>query len=434
MKIIQTFENKVRSFASEFFFDKIVVGLSGGADSVALLAALCSVGCNCIAAHCNFMLRGKESERDMTHACKIAEICGAEFESVRFNVPEYIRLHKCSLETACRELRYAWFKDLCTSKNAKWIAVGHHREDNTETFFLNLFRGSGIRGLKGMRPVNGNIIRPLLSFTRKEIEQYLKEKGLDFITDSSNLVADVARNRIRNIVMPIIRKECPHADSTIATTVSNLYSTESFVSEMMNLERQKWVQDDSINISQILNQRKSAPFIIFELLSDKGFNRDQSDDIIRCVKSGSTGKIFKNNSGELYCIDHGILIPMNQNSTDYEIISELIPKEEFLPGKDPLVEYFDASVLTGEKLSVRKWHIGDRIRPFGMKKGSRLISDIMRDAGYSLIDKDNTRLLVKGDEILWIIGLRRSYLYPITENTSNIVRITAFQNSPFCSI
>ena len=430
MSIKRTFEDKIKKFTDSFRRDKIIVGLSGGADSVALLTSLCAVGCKCVAAHCNFMLRGEESERDMKHAEDIALKTGAEFVSIRFNVPEYMSLHKCSLETACRELRYEWFTNLCEIKTAKWIAVGHHREDNIETFFLNLFRGTGIRGLKGMRPVNGIIIRPLLSFRRKDIESYLKEVGMDYITDSSNLVSDVARNRIRNIILPAIKNEFPSADHSVETTIANLYSTESFVSEMMNLERERWLKNDIVDVLEILKERKSASFIIFELLSEKGFNREQCNNILRCVQSGSTGKVFKNNLGELFCINHGLLIPMNQGGTDYDILTEVVSVNDFAPGQNSCVEYFDSSVLTGEPLAVRKWQIGDRMKPFGMAKGSRLVSDIMRDAGYSLVDKDNTRLLVKGSEILWVIGLRRSNLYPVAKGSSDIIRITAESKLP----
>ncbi|MDE5839125.1 MAG: hypothetical protein K2H39_08720, partial [Paramuribaculum sp.] len=146
---------------------------------------------------------------------------------------------------------------------------------------------------------------------------------------------------------------------------------------------------------------------------------------LRCVQSGSTGKVFKNNLGELFCINHGLLIPMNQGGTDYDILTEVVSVNDFTPVQNSCVEYFDSSVLTGEPLAVRKWQIGDRMKPFGMAKGSRLVSDIMRDAGYSLVDKDNTRLLVKGSEIIWVIGLRRSNLYRVNHDSSEIVKVTA---------
>ncbi|MDE5745321.1 MAG: tRNA lysidine(34) synthetase TilS, partial [Paramuribaculum sp.] len=218
---VNEFEHKVQNFIHRSSTDSIIVGLSGGADSVALLAALSAAGCKCIAAHCNFMLRGEESERDMAHAEKIARSLGTDYISTRFDVPEYMKSHKCSLETACRDLRYRWFEELRHTYDAVWIAVGHHREDNNETFFLNLLRGTGLRGLKGMRPINGTVIRPLLNFTREEIERYLENKGIPYITDSSNLVADVARNKIRNNIMPEIRKHFPNSGKTITSTISN---------------------------------------------------------------------------------------------------------------------------------------------------------------------------------------------------------------------
>ncbi|MDE6048858.1 MAG: tRNA lysidine(34) synthetase TilS [Paramuribaculum sp.] len=427
---VKEFEHKIRTFTHRLSTGTIIVGLSGGADSVALLVSLSAVGYKCVAAHCNFMLRGTESERDMAHSEKIARSFGTDYVSIRFDVPEYMKSHKCSLETACRDLRYRWFEELRHTYDAQYIAVGHHREDNNETFFLNLLRGSGIRGLKGMRPINGNVIRPLLDFTREEIEHYLEDKGISYITDSSNLVADVARNKIRNHIMPEIRKYFPNSDNAIASTISNLYSTECFVNEMMHSEKQLWVMDEKINLSGIIQNRESADFIIFELLNEKGFNRYQCADIVRCVRSGSTGKIFTNIDGKAYCLDRGFFFPMNESDNDFSFIAEILNKTDFTPGKDKFIEFFDSSVLDGTPLTVRKWKIGDRMKPFGMKKGSRLISDIMKDAGYSLVDKDNTRLLVKGDEILWIIGLRRSAAYPVSEKSKQVVRISAVSKLP----
>lgn len=425
MKVIRDFERKVRQFTDAIPPGKIIVGVSGGADSVALLASLVAVGRNCIAAHCNFALRGEESDRDMRHAVETAKRLGADCRTITFNVPEYMTSHKCSLETACRELRYEWFEKLRIDNGAKWIAVAHHRDDNNETFLLNLMRGTGISGLRGMLQVNGRIIRPFLTFTRKEIERYLTEKRIGFVTDSSNAIPDVSRNKIRNTIMPVVRKDFPNADKAIETTISNLYSTEIFINEMMENEKKLWIKEDTIDVRALVEARKSAIFILFELIRDMGFNYEQCEDMIRCVKSGASGKVFENRDGKLYCIDRGRLIPVKANDCTCEINIETVSADEFKPGQDRFVEYFDTKILEGAPLSIRKWQVGDRMSPYGMKKGSRLISDIMRDARYSLIDKDNTWLLAKEDKILWVIGLRRSSLYPVAPETENIVRISA---------
>lgn len=430
MKIIRDFELKVRQFTGTITSGKIIVGLSGGADSVALLASLVAAGEKCIAAHCNFALRGEESERDMRHAVETAKMLGVACMTIKFNVPEYMKLHKCSLETACRELRYEWFEKLRIENNARWIAVAHHRDDNNETLLLNLMRGTGICGLRGMLPVNGRIIRPFLAFTRQEIESYLSEKGIGFVTDSTNAVPDVSRNKIRNTIMPVLRKDFPNADKAIETTISNLYSTEIFINEMIESEKKLWIKGDIIDIQALVEARKSAVFILFELVRGFGFNYGQCEEMIGCVKSGASGKIFESRSGKLYCIDRGRLIPVKTDDSVCEIKTETVPVSEFKPGQNNFIEYFDSKILEGTPLTVRKWQVGDRMRPYGMKKGSRLISDIMRDARYSLVDKDNTWLLTKSDKILWIIGLRRSCLYPVASDAEKIVRISATLKLP----
>ncbi|MDE7443098.1 MAG: tRNA lysidine(34) synthetase TilS, partial [Muribaculaceae bacterium] len=167
---------------------KVIVGLSGGADSVALLSALRALNYRCVAAHCNFSLRGKEADRDQHHAQTIAMQLDAEWRTVKFDTKSYMQANGVSAEMACRELRYEWFNRLLEDAEAEAIAVAHHRDDNVETFLLNLLRGAGIHGLRGMKPRNGHVIRPMLNCTRAEVTNYLSTKGLTFVTDSTNLV------------------------------------------------------------------------------------------------------------------------------------------------------------------------------------------------------------------------------------------------------
>ncbi|MDE6491207.1 MAG: tRNA lysidine(34) synthetase TilS, partial [Muribaculaceae bacterium] len=204
----------------------VIVGLSGGADSVALLATLTALGYRCVAAHCNFGLRGEESIRDRDHSRAIADRLGCEWITTEFNTRAYMLQNGISLEMACRDLRYNWFAEQLNALGAQAIAVAHHRDDNIETLMLNLLRGSGIRGLRGMRPRNGDIIRPLLECTRSDITAYLERRAIPYITDSSNLENDVARNRLRNIVLPCIYREFPQAPDTISRTIAILAGTE----------------------------------------------------------------------------------------------------------------------------------------------------------------------------------------------------------------
>ena len=201
---------------------KYLVALSGGADSVSLILALKELGFDVDAVHCNFHLRGKESERDEQFCISLCKKKGIEIHIVHFNTLEYAALHKISIEMAARNLRYAYFEQLRNDICADGICVGHHREDSVETLLINLIRGTGINGLTGIAPKNGFILRPMLCVSRADIEKYLNDKGQDFVTDSTNLIDDVTRNKIRLNLMPLIRSINPSADKDIANTANRI--------------------------------------------------------------------------------------------------------------------------------------------------------------------------------------------------------------------
>ena len=185
----------------------VLIGLSGGADSTALLDILRNLGYTCIAVHCNFKLRGDESIRDYEFAKMIALSYNIKFKSVDFDTVEYAKKFGISIEMACRELRYKWFDNIMSELGAQAIAVAHHKDDSIETFFLNLSRGTGITGLTGIKAINGKVVRPLLNISREEIEQYLKLKKIEYITDSTNKQDIYKRNKIRLNVMPLLKQD-----------------------------------------------------------------------------------------------------------------------------------------------------------------------------------------------------------------------------------
>ena len=190
---------------------RVLVALSGGADSVALLLVLRSLGYDCVAVHCNFHLRGEESMRDEKFVRGLCADLGLQLKVKDFNVKERMKADGVSVEMACRDLRYEWFEHERQSEQCCNIAVAHHSDDNVETLLLNMLRGTGIAGMAGIKPMNGYIIRPLLCVSRQEIEEFLKEVGQDYVIDSTNAVADVKRNRLRNIVLPVIMGQFPSA-------------------------------------------------------------------------------------------------------------------------------------------------------------------------------------------------------------------------------
>lgn len=421
---------------------RVIVGLSGGADSVALLLALRNAGVDCIAAHCNFHLRGDESDRDESFCRDLCLRLGIDLQVRHFDVARRMADSGESTEMACRSLRYDWWRELVEKGEGKLIAVGHHREDNVETFFLNLMRGSGIAGLKGIMPINGVIIRPLLDCTRAEIEGYVRECGFSWITDSSNLHNDYKRNKLRNIVIPVFEQEFPGAIEAVARSITHLRESYGFYMEMMEQKRNIYTAaDGSIEVARLYASERHPSIILYELLRHKGFNAAQIDDIAahftEHTPTGQSGQHFSTPSG-VYVLDRGVISRLPQNEIAEPFVTEdihalpidvtTISPDEFnqLKSKGSLDNhtlYLDSKCLNGAtEWMMRAWQQGDRIKPFGMK-GSRLVSDIYNDLKISATLKQSIPLLFLNGQLLWIAGVRASRLYPVTKETTSIIKI-----------
>ena len=255
--------------------EKVVVTCSGGADSIFLLHILNKLGFDCIVAHCNFHLRGEESDRDENF---VREFCKKENLTLlvqHFDTKQFAVENKLSIEMAARELRYTWFEKTRIEYNAGAIAVAHHSDDSIETILLNLLRGTGLKGICGIRPKNGYIVRPLLCVNRKEIEDYLHEHGIEYIVDSTNLENEYTRNKIRNIVMPILREINPQIDSVMLSNAENFSAAESIYKEAIEKEKSSAVKttDDSYIIDLKVVENFTEPFtLLYECLKDFSFH------------------------------------------------------------------------------------------------------------------------------------------------------------------
>lgn len=441
-----SFNKKVEDFIDRHHLigknERIVVGLSGGADSVALLIVMLELGYDCVAAHCNFHLRGTESMRDENFCRDLCTRLGVELKKKDFDVESCCREYGESIEMACRRLRYDWWEDMLRNGDGSLIAVGHHREDNVETFFLNLMRGSGIGGLKGMLPRSVNVIRPMLDCSKEEIMNYLKGKEEDFITDSSNLSNDYKRNRLRNLVLPEFEKVFPGAIENVAKSIDYLRDNYELYTDYSEELRQKYTgKSGEIDIPRLLNEEKNPRMVLFELLSKVGINMTQVDNILASFNSDracqTSGKIFMTPM-ITYLLDRGILRPMKDedNCKDIEVVDLNTPPfscrqmtvDDFNQAKksgslrrDAL--YLDDHVLDGTPVfELRGWRKGDRMTPFGMR-GSRLVSDMFRDAKYPLDKKEKVRLLTRDGQILWVIGLRTSDAFRITNRSTGVIEV-----------
>lgn len=422
--------------------ERVIVGLSGGADSVALLSVLLDLGYNCVAAHCNFHLRGDESLRD-ERFCE--DLCGqleVDFLKIDFNVGDRCAQTGESVEMACRSLRYEWWRSLIKNGLGQLVAVGHHREDNVETFFLNLLRGSGLIGLKSMLPRAADVVRPLLAVTRLDITEYLKRKGLNFVTDSTNFSDEYRRNRLRNRVLPEIERSFPGAMATIANSINYLRDNYALYADYVDFLRKKYINNDGvINLSQLLSEERNASIVLFEILSDAGINMTQVEnmlDSVRCPERAS-GKYFQGRN-ICYLLDRGCLIPTEIGQKyDSIVIDDILTSPYFairrmsrsdfeaLRKSQQLNQealYLDSCVMSGKPIfELRAWRNGDRMMPFGMK-GSKLVSDVFSDAKYSLRQKSEARILTRNGVIMWIVELKPSNHFRVDESTSEVIEMT----------
>lgn len=410
------------------------VALSGGADSVALLVAVRDAGYECVALHCHFGLRGAESDRDARFAADMAHALGCDFHEVRFDVAARRRETGESVEMACRSLRYEWFESRARELGLSCVAIGHHVEDSRETFFLNLLRGTGLHGLSGIAESRGIFVRPLLGVSRNDIETYLRRRGLSWVDDSTNAADDYRRNRVRNRLLPGIEGLFPGSMRQIDITIGNLQADRCLLTELVGRLRPGFVDGGDYLIDAALAYCDAGEALLFHLLED--FDGDIVAQIAQSVRAGASGRLFRDRNGLSWLLDRGRLKRYDAEDVDVPEICfrlaspdsypeglrvSLLPVADFRPTADAGVLWLDASVAD-VPLVWRAPRIGDRMAPFGMK-GSRLLSDIYRDAHLSLADKQRARVLATADTILWAAGLRSSRHFTVGPTTTHVYRL-----------
>lgn len=398
----------------------VIAGISGGPDSVCLALILAKLGYDVIAVHCNFHLRGEESMRDerfVENLCKERKI---KLQKVDFDTIGYAKEKKISIEMAARELRYERFRHFKDTLKAEAIAVGHHRDDNTETFFLNAIRGTGIKGLCAIQPRNEDIVRPLLCLSRDEVIRFLAEEKQGFVTDRTNLEDEYSRNKIRLNVMPVLTKINEGAASNLETTIENLNEVAKIYQKAIKDSIDSCCttsEDGEIRINkEKLNAQPSPISVLHEVLSPLGFNREQQKGILHSYDS--TGKIFQAN-GRRALVDREEIIIEGENS-NVEIIQTIMPAKDIEIKKDNSHAYIDYDKIKST-LSIRKAEEGDTFAPFGMKGRRKLVSDFLTDQKLTRFEKEKQLLVCDGEEIVWVVGRRSSELYRIDDNTTSVV-------------
>jgi tRNA(Ile)-lysidine synthase len=398
---------------------KIILALSGGIDSMVLADLLLKAKADFVLAHCNFHLRGEESDGDERFVREFAERNGLILFVKQFDTMGYAKEHGVSIEMAARDLRYAWFEELRQKLNYDYIAVAHHADDQLETFFINLLRGSGIKGLKGMQPVNGHIVRPLLDVSREEIHQYAIENHIAWREDHTNAETQFLRNKIRHELLPVIDSISKDGRTSILKSIGHLASENELYRELVN-EKLPIGHPDRVQLS-----KEHLSFqLLFEWLRDYGFNTDQVHFIHEAM-NGQPGTAFFSPTHRVTIERDGLeLTPICQKSdTSIEISYQRIAKDEnYTLDPSPEVAQMDYDKLTFP-LQLRKWKAGDRFHPLGMK-GSRLLSDYLKDLKLTTSQKENVSVLVTpNDEIVWVVGYRIDDRFKVTKETKTVLRV-----------
>jgi tRNA(Ile)-lysidine synthase len=416
--------------------DKILVALSGGIDSMVLLHLLYHAGSKVSIAHCNFGLRGKESDEDEAFVKKIAEEMKVPYFTEFFQTSEYARAHKQSIQMAARELRYVWLEQIRDECNYRYIAIAHNLDDNVETLLINLSRGTGIKGLAGIPVKTGNIIRPLLFARREDIEKYASENLIEYREDSSNTNTKYRRNFIRHKILPLFRELNPSFNTTASQLIENMSLMKNlYLKEMERLEKESMQispTETKIRIEALRNSEFSGLFLN-EFLSVLGFSSKIIGQILRAY-GAEPGRIFYSPTHRLLK-DREFFILTSRDSgiepkyyIDEETREISIPidlqfehhdkDESFIIPNDPAIACLDYHQMHFP-LILRKWKKGDYFQPLGME-GLKKLSDFFIDNKLSLVEKENTWILASGNKIVWVVGLRIDERFKITEKTTKV--------------
>ncbi len=413
MKAIEHYISKHHLFGHQ---SRIIVAVSGGADSVVLLHILLQLDYDCEVAHCNFHLRGEESERDEAFVRQLCATWNVPLHIKHFDTYQYADEHGISIEMAARDLRYTWFEDLRQAIKADVIAVAHHQNDQAETLLLNLQRGTGLRGLEGMHPKNGTIVRPLLCVSRTFIEDYCTLHHLDYVTDSSNSDITFQRNALRQQLISYTPAQITH----IAETAEYMQGYEQLIETYIAEQREKLAHEtpDGIEIDiRILHTYPAIEVLLYELLRPYGFK--QIKQIYAALK-GESGRIFNSNT---HTIEIGreylYIFPIKRKADSVPIIkTESISMPFTYPAADAWEAVLDASVMH-KRLTLRHWQEGDWFIPLGMR-GKKKLQDFFTDMKLSCHAKDNIWLLCADEDIAWIVGYRIDERYKVKQKDNAI--------------
>ena len=411
-----------------------LVALSGGADSVCLLLVLRQLGYRVEAVHCNFKLRGEESDRDEQFVENLCNELNVALHKVHFDTQAYAELHHVSIEMAARELRYAYFEQLRTDLGAQAVCVAHHQDDSVETILMNLVRGTGIHGLTGIKPRQGHVVRPLLCVSRHEITCWLEERSQTYVTDSSNLVPNVIRNKLRLQVIPPLQNITPSAQANILATARRLAEAERVMDAAVGQQLSALVEGDGIDIEQLLRQ-PSAEMLLYEWLTPCGFSPATIEDIACRLPHAQSGQQWRS-ATHLLAVHRGRLllsplpqpVPVLRMPEPGIYVSGTMRLNLQLQEGRVIERQANVASLDADRvafpLTLRPAGAGDRFHPYGMK-GTKLVSDYLTDRYMPPALKLTQQVLVDASgQIVWLVGQRPDARFCINDDTKRTLLVS----------
>ena len=424
---------KVKQFIdSESLIDsseKVLIAVSGGRDSIVLLMLLNNLKYKIQVAHCNYQLRGEESDADEDFVKGLCEKLSIPFHAKRFETSEAAKNEGISIQMKARDLRYAWFEELCQSEGIDKIATAHHLDDQLETILINLTRGTGLKGLRGMKAKRNNIVRPLLCVARDEINEFIYANHIPFREDSSNASGKYFRNKIRHQVIPVLKEINPSLFDAVNNSVKRLNAVE----DNWNTQFDQWLDElqfeNGIKLIPYDSNNANELSFIQQLLRAKGFSYPDIDSILSSDNKGR--RFYGKDNWELISGSEGYELFENYaaNKNEYFLDEKLPVNINLEVLKAPVdikptsnVAYINVDKVQG-KLRIRKWREGDWFIPFGMR-GKQKISDYFINNKFSLKDKEDAWLLCDAEKVVWIVGHRSDNRYRIDAGTKNIYVFT----------
>jgi len=414
---------------------KVLAAVSGGMDSVLMAHFLKAAGYNFSIAHCNFQLRGDEALADQEFCQKLAQQLAVEFHTINFDTQAYAAENKASIQMAARELRYQWFQQVKQQHGYDVIALAHHQNDTIETILLNLTRGTGIAGLHGILPRNGDLVRPLLFLKRGAIQQIIAQDNIDFVEDSSNSSVKYGRNKIRHEVIPRLKELNPSLEKTFENNLQHFREMEVLLEMRLTALKKDLLveQDDEIHIAlAAIKALEPKRLLLFKLLQPYGFNETTVDDLIASLHKHS-GRVFESLGHRLILDRESIIlskktdnpVAVRINPDDHEInyhnykVTLLHDDSPLIVKNNPLAVSIDAALLV-YPLIIRRWLQSDFFYPLGMKARKKL-SDFFIDQKIPVHQKSRIPLLVNGNgDIIWVAGYRSSEHYKVSKNTKKV--------------